>query len=91
MSDKPTMSERIAELHAAADWVDEFATHPTMVHRLCEACLNPVWLYQGRHSGKWFWAHIGLTGCKYDTGCAVMFDTKQQAETAQEIWKEIKE
>lgn len=50
----------------------------------CPNCGNPIYVMKGKRSGKWFWSHENSGDCH---SRAIFFDTKDQAEQAEEIWR----
>jgi hypothetical protein len=71
-----------AELRA---WISAIPEARHAATAVCDGCGKRLFLVRGRHSGKYFFSHDGLSGC--ESARAVFFDNKQEAETAREVFK----
>lgn len=72
------------EMHRVVDEAASVASG----NRTCGVCGGEVYLKQGRHSGKWFYVHIGETKCSLERiGNKVFFDTKEQAQQTDIVFK----
>lgn len=66
-----------AELRA---WIDSIVP-PSKPQARCAECGGVIYLIHGRHSGRWFWSHQGLSGC--ENVRAIMFESREQAEESE--------
>lgn len=74
---KLALNEMRAAVNAAVDQIQgqEFT---------CDACDGRLFLVRGRHSGKWFYSHEGITECHVRP---ILFESREQAEQATEVFK----
>ncbi len=52
---------------------------------ICEDCGHPLYLMFGRHSKKWFYGHVGLSGCFGNR--PIFFATREEAEQATAVFQ----